>query len=117
MTDHTRAEGLPEDADLSAPETAALTALATRLGTDLLMAAFMGEVMFTIEDELDEHGYRKVGIDGTRWMPPVIAEGLRDLLGVEATSWSHSLSVSGRSCSCGWAGDDGQEHMREAICG
>jgi hypothetical protein len=99
-------------------EVAAVTALATRLGTDLLMAAFLGEVMFTIDDDvLDEHGYVKVGIDGTRWMPPAIAEGLRDLLGVEATSWSHSLSVSGHSCSCGWAGDDGQEHMREAIRG
>lgn len=94
-----------------------LTALATRLGTDLLLAAFLGEVDFTIEGEPDEDGYEKVSVMGDRRMSPAIVKGLRDLLGAEATSWAHSLSISGHSCSCGWQGENGQQHMQEAISG
>lgn len=94
-----------------------ITALATRLGTELLLGALLGQVDFILSDDTDEDGYTPCSIGGDRPLPPAITNGLRAFLGAEATSWAHSLSLSGNSCSCGWVGENGQLHMHEAIRG
>jgi len=98
-------------------ETEKMSALARRLGTELLFGAVLGQVTFTFANETDEDGHTPCSIAGDRSLPPAVTDALRAFLGIEATSWAHAMNDDFTECSCGWAGtrNESQQHMVEAL--